>query len=100
MKRVPFLACLLLTAMIPLAANAATPTPQQQRMAECSAKNKGMKGEAYKAAQRTCLSSHAPAAAVATTPQQRMTKCNADAGTRHLAGDARKSFMSSCLKTH
>ncbi|WP_305804583.1 PsiF family protein [Stenotrophomonas sp. YIM B06876] len=99
MKPLPFLACLLLTAVIPLAANAATPTAQQQRMAECSAKNKGMKGEAYKEAQRACLSSH-PAAAAATTPQQRMTKCNADAGARHLTGDARKSFMSSCLKTH
>ncbi|WP_425517371.1 PsiF family protein [Stenotrophomonas lactitubi] len=33
-----------------------------------------------------------------TTPQERMKKCNADAATRKLAGDARKTFMSSCLR--
>ncbi len=27
-----------------------------------------------------------------------MRKCNADAGAKKLAGDARKTFMSSCLK--
>ncbi len=99
MKRLPSLACLLLTTVIPFVVNAAPPGPQQQRMAECSAKNKGMKGEAYKEAQRTCLSGHTPAAA-ATTPQQRMSRCNTDAASKHLSGDARKSFMSSCLKTH
>lgn len=27
-----------------------------------------------------------------------MKKCNADAATQKLAGDARKTFMSNCLK--
>lgn len=99
MNRLPLLLCLLLLAAAPLAATASTPTPQQQRMADCSAKNKGMKGDAYKEAQRSCLSGAAPAAA-ATTPQQRMTKCNADAGTQKLSGEPRKAFMSNCLKTH
>jgi hypothetical protein len=27
-----------------------------------------------------------------------MTACNADAGAKHLTGDARKTFMSTCLK--
>ena len=135
MYRPALLACLLLATALPLAASAAptaTRTPQQQRMADCSAKNKGMKGDAYKQAQRSCLSTHAtPAAAAApamaahpamatsspaaakptpmpaahtataaVTPQQRMASCNTDAASKHLAGDARKTFMSSCLRTH
>lgn len=100
MYRPALLACLLLATVLPFAASAGTPTPQQQRMAECSAKNKGLKGDAYKEAQRTCLSGHPAAATAATTPQQRMTQCNADASAKHLNGDARKTFMSSCLRTH
>jgi len=30
--------------------------------------------------------------------QERMTDCNKQAGEQNLAGDARKSFMSTCLK--
>ena len=30
--------------------------------------------------------------------QQRMTDCNKEAGTKKLEGDARKKFMSTCLK--
>ncbi len=33
-----------------------------------------------------------------TAQQQRMKDCNAQAGGKGLKGDARKSFMSSCLK--
>ena len=91
-----FLLAAALLLSLPLAANAAT--PQQQRMADCSAKNKGLKGDAYKSAQSACLSSHAAAPATPATPQERMKKCNADAATQKLAGDARKTFMSSCLK--
>ena len=29
---------------------------------------------------------------------QRMTECNAKAGEKHVTGDARKQFMSECLK--
>jgi hypothetical protein len=32
------------------------------------------------------------------TQQEKMTACNADAGAKHLTGDARKTFMSTCLK--
>ena len=32
-----------------------------------------------------------------TAQQSRMKSCNADAGKQHLSGDARKSFMKSCL---
>ncbi|MGH8416984.1 MAG: PsiF family protein [Pseudomonas sp.] len=35
----------------------------------------------------------------AATPQQnKMTTCNADASAQSLKGDARKAFMSTCLK--
>jgi len=94
MKTVSLLACLLLIGS-PVLAQAAT--PQQQRMADCSAKNKGKTGEDYKSAQKACLSGPAP---VATTPQERMKTCNADAAAKKLAGDARKTFMSGCLKAH
>jgi len=33
------------------------------------------------------------------TPQQvKMKSCNSEAGAKKLSGDARKTFMSSCLK--
>jgi len=35
----------------------------------------------------------------ATAQQSKMTTCNANAKTQNLAGDARKAFMSNCLKT-
>ena len=34
----------------------------------------------------------------ATAQQNKMTTCNADAATKALTGDARKTFMSDCLK--
>jgi hypothetical protein len=48
----------------------------------------------------TCLKSEGSAAAGKTlTPQQqKMKSCNADAKTKDLKGDARKTFMSNCLK--
>ncbi|MVZ10493.1 phosphate-starvation-inducible protein PsiF, partial [Enterobacteriaceae bacterium 8376wG6] len=33
-----------------------------------------------------------------TQQQQKMKSCNADAKTKDLKGDARKTFMSNCLK--
>ncbi|KAJ9434053.1 MULTISPECIES: PsiF family protein [Enterobacterales] len=37
-------------------------------------------------------------AAEKTAQQEKMTMCNQSAGTQNLKGDARKSFMSDCLK--
>ena len=36
-------------------------------------------------------------AAYAGTQQEKMKACNADAAKKELAGDARKTFMKSCL---
>ena len=35
----------------------------------------------------------------ASTQQTKMTNCNAEASAKKLSGDARKSFMSSCLSS-
>ena len=45
------------------------------------------------------LAVHAADPAKEMTPQQqKMKSCNADAGKKKLEGDARKTFMSECLK--
>lgn len=97
------------------AADTKAPTAQQSKFGACAkdAHAKGLKGDEYKSYMSTCAKagSTAPAAAapaVAAAPaaapakpmtqQEKMKSCNADAGTQHLAGDARKTFMSTCLK--
>ena len=75
-------------------------TAQQDKMQACNANasNKGLKGDDRKAFMSSCLTSKPAAAdAKAMTPQQeKMKKCNADASGK--TGDARKTFMSACLK--
>ena len=39
-----------------------------------------------------------PLASAITPQQQKMKDCNAKAGDQKLTGDARKTFMSTCLK--
>jgi len=103
-------------------------TPQQQKMKDCSAeaKAKGLKGKEYIDFRTNCLKADSTATtAAAKTPatatpaatapataapapatasakpvsqQDKMKLCNAQAGNRRLVGDARKSFMSTCLK--
>lgn len=109
------------------AARAKTLTPQQQKMKDCNAQATGKKGDERKAFLNTCLkadSTTAPAAAApaaatpAATPaaaaapaataaapatsmtpqQQKMKACNVEATSKHLKGEERKSFMSTCLK--
>jgi hypothetical protein len=89
------------------AASAATPAtataakPAAVAKAPVSA-NKGKKGADYKSDVSSCLKGGtAPAAAAPAAPmtqQDRMKSCNADAGKQALKGDARKTFMSGCLK--
>jgi hypothetical protein len=99
------------------AADAKTPTPQQQKFGACAkdAHAKGLKGDEYKAYMSTCAKADsatpaaaAPAAAVPAvaaapakpmTQQEKMTACNADAKAKTLTGDDRKKFMSSCLSS-
>ncbi len=90
-------------------APAKTLTPQQQKMKDCNAQATGKTGDERKTFMSTCLKGGAAAAAPAApamaaapakpmTQQEKMKSCNADAGTKHLTGDARKTFMSTCLK--
>ena len=81
------------------AAPAKTLTPQQQKMSDCAKANKGKKGTDYKSGVSSCLKGGAAATVAAPmTQQDRMKACNADAGKQALKGDARKTFMSGCLK--
>ena len=111
--KAPMLALAALFAATALAATAADAprkqlTPQQQRMSDCSHESKGMKGDEHKKFMSECLKSKdspaevkaamgkAPAAKM--TQQEKMKSCNAEAGQKMLKGDARKKFMSECLK--
>jgi hypothetical protein len=102
---------ILLIALAALSVPALAATPQQEKMKTCNAeaKAKGLKGDAYKKFRDDCLKAKpagaAPAPAAAgtdtkkLTPQQeKMKSCNSLAASQGLSGDARKKFMSSCLK--
>jgi hypothetical protein len=71
-------------------------TAQQQKMADCSAANKGKKGDEYKAAQKACLSG-APAAAPSApmTQQQKMAACSKQ--NKGKKGDDYKASQKACL---
>jgi hypothetical protein len=73
-------------------------TPQQQRMAECSHRSKGMKGDEHKKFMSDCLKGHTTTAHKKSTQQEKMKSCNAEAKSKKLSGTARKQFMSGCLK--
>ena len=91
-------------------APAKTLTPQQQKMKDCNTQAGDKKGDERKAFMSQCLKGGAaatPAAAPAPAPamqakpitqQQKMKNCNVNATNQHLAGDARKTYMSTCLK--
>ena len=71
-------------------------TAQQQKMADCSAANKGKKGDDYKSAQKACLSgTAAPAAAAPMTQQQKMAACSKQ--NKGKKGDDYKNAQKACL---
>jgi hypothetical protein len=71
-------------------------TAQQQKMADCSAANKGKKGDDYKSAQKACLSG-APAAAASApqTQQEKMAACSRQ--NKGKKGDDYKNAQKACL---
>ena len=69
-------------------------TAQQQKMADCSAANKGKKGDDYKTAQKACLSG-APAASAPMTQQQKMASCSKQ--NKGKKGDEYKAAQKACL---
>ena len=71
-------------------------TAQQQKMADCSAANKGKKGDEYKAAQKACLSGQpAPAASAPMTQKEKMAYCSKQ--NKGKKGDDFKSAQKACL---
>ena len=93
-------------------------TAQQQKMKDCNAeaKTKALKGADRKTFMKGCLSKAGAPAAEATAPavapaaaaatdkktaqREKMKTCNADAKTKALKGDERKTFMKECLSAN
>ncbi len=74
-------------------------TPQQQKMADCSSKAKGLKGDEYTRTRNDCLkggSTEAVAKKTLTPQQQKMADCSASA--KGLKGDEYKKKRDACLK--
>jgi hypothetical protein len=100
MKQLITALALTIAAVGVFAADAAASKPltaSQQKMADCSAANKGKKGDDYKSAQKACLSG-APAAAAASAPmtqQQKMAACSKQ--NKGKKGDDYKSAQKACL---
>ncbi|HWP20097.1 MAG TPA: PsiF family protein [Burkholderiaceae bacterium] len=99
MNRLPRLLAFALGAAA-LAASAQTvapgqppePTKQQNRMIECNKQAGDRKGEERKAFMKECLTDKQKA------QQEKMKTCNAEASRQGLDSDARKQFMSECLR--
>jgi len=71
-------------------------TAQQQKMADCSAANKGKKGDEFKAAQKACLSGQAaPAASAPMTQKEKMAYCSKQ--NKGKKGDDFKAAQKACL---
>jgi hypothetical protein len=70
-------------------------TAQQQKMADCSAANKGKKGDEYKAAQKACLSGQAAPASAPMTPKEKMAYCSKQ--NKGKKGDDFKNAQKACL---
>jgi len=100
-------------------------TPQQQRMRDCNRNAEGLKGQERKDFMKQCLSGKQAGNKAAreeyraerkaereerreerqkarseaqAAQQEKMKACNAEAAAKGLMGDARKAFMSDCLK--
>lgn len=113
MKKMIALACLGFAVAVSTPVFAAG---QQEKMKGCNkeAKEGGFKGDERKAFMSKCLkkeyvlkssrateNSAAPVESVASpvsTQQDRMKTCNSNATIKKLTGEARKTFISSCLK--
>lgn len=84
---------------------------QQDKMKGCNkeAKEGALKGDERKAFMKKCLSkdyelkgdtvkAETKPEVKPATQQDKMKNCNADAKTKELKGDERKTFMKTCLK--
>ena len=91
----------------------AKPMTQQEKMKVCNERATGKTGDERKTFMSNCLKGGSVVAAPATampppvaasapskamTQQEKMKACDADASSKKLSGDARKSYMSTCLQ--
>ena len=76
----------------------AKPTPQQQRMKDCNAQAKDMKGDERKGFMSSCLKGETAQQPGRTAQQNKMASCNKEASAKNMKGDDRRKFMSECLK--
>jgi len=98
MKQLITALALTLAAAGVFAADAAASKPltaQQQKMADCSAANKGKKGDEYKAAQKACLSGQAAPASAPMTQKEKMAYCSKQ--NKGKKGDDFKAAQKACL---
>ena len=98
MKQLITALALTLAAAGVFAADAAASKPlsaSQQKMADCSAANKGKKGDEYKSAQKACLAGAPAAASAPLTQQQKMSACSKQ--NKGKKGDDYKSAQKACL---
>lgn len=75
-------------------------TPQQERMAACGHKSKGMKGDERRKFMSECLKGKDMPMEnkdKMMMPQERMKTCNAEADHKKLMGNERKDFVHECL---
>ncbi len=99
MKKI--IATLLLALPFSLSALAADPpakkemTPQQQKMVDCNAKAKGLKGDEFKNKRDACLSGKEEAAPAA--PAKKMTLGECSTKNKGLKGDEFKKAQSECM---
>lgn len=71
---------------------------QQQRMKDCNADAKGMKGEQRSGFMSSCLKGETGEKSGRTAQQNKMSTCNKEASAKSMKGDDRRKFMSECLK--
>jgi hypothetical protein len=83
----------------PAASPERAPTAQQNKMTACNKDATGKKGEERKSFMKDCLSASGTPAVAKATPQERMKTCNTGASGKKLKGDARTTYMKTCLST-
>ena len=95
MKAIVAMFCGLMLAAAP--AWAQDKAKAEEKKADKAAMKAEMKGEMKADMKKADAAKKEPSEAQ-KKQQQRMTDCNAKAGDKKLEGDARKKYMSSCLK--
>jgi hypothetical protein len=84
------------------------PTTRHERFTQCAHESKGLKGDEHRKFMSECLKGDDQAAerhARESRPHvsegmqhEKMRTCNAQAAKKELHGEARRTFMSDCLK--